>query len=233
MIGVVISWFCMSRFGRRTMYFCGLSAQFTVLLTIGFISLAHNNAASYATGSFLLLFTLCYDIAVGTVAYSIVTEIPSSRLRTKTTVLARAFYNCQGLINGVITPYVSGQMAVILGCWRQSLSGLIWISDQVAMQNCLSAATCVEQRANPYVQMLNPGKWNWSGKAGFFWAGTSFLCLTWVYFRLPEPKGRTYGELDILFEQKVSARRFAKAKVDPFNISYSMSEFVDVEEKRE
>ncbi|KAK5704595.1 hypothetical protein LTR17_021751 [Elasticomyces elasticus] len=186
MIGVVISWYAMSKLGRRTIYLCGLSAQFTVLLVIGFISLAHNNAASYATGSLLLLFTLCYDIAVGTVAYSIVAEIPSSRLRTKTTVLARALYNCQGLINGVITPY-----------------------------------------------MLNPTKWNWKGKAGFFWAGTSFLCLTWVYFRLPEPKGRTYGELDILFEQKVSARKFAKAKVDPFNISHPMSELVDVEEKRE
>jgi SP family general alpha glucoside:H+ symporter-like MFS transporter len=38
----------------------------------------------------------------------------------------------------------------------------------------------------------------------------------WVYFRLPEPRGRTYGELDMLFEQKVSARKFAKTKVDPF-----------------
>jgi SP family general alpha glucoside:H+ symporter-like MFS transporter len=38
----------------------------------------------------------------------------------------------------------------------------------------------------------------------------------WVYFRLPEPRGRTYGELDMLFEQKVSARKFAGTKVDPF-----------------
>ena len=38
----------------------------------------------------------------------------------------------------------------------------------------------------------------------------------WVYFRLPEPKGRTYGELDILFEQRVSARKFATTNVDPF-----------------
>jgi len=37
-----------------------------------------------------------------------------------------------------------------------------------------------------------------------------------VYFRLPEPRGRTYGELDMLFEQKVSARKFAGTKVDPF-----------------
>ena len=43
----------------------------------------------------------------------------------------------------------------------------------------------------------------------------------WKYFCLPEPKGRTYGELDILFEKKVSARKFAKAVVNPFAIDCS------------
>lgn len=37
--------------------------------------------------------------------------------------------------------------------------------------------------------------------------------MIWTYFRLPEPKGRTYGELDILFENRVSARNFSKTDV--------------------
>lgn len=65
-------------------------------------------------------------------------------------------------------------------------------------------------------RMLNPSAWNWGAKSSFFWAGTCFLCFLWSYFRLPEPKDRTYGELDTLFEQKVSARKFASTKVDPF-----------------
>jgi SP family general alpha glucoside:H+ symporter-like MFS transporter len=69
-------------------------------------------------------------------------------------------------------------------------------------------------------RMLNPGAWNWGAKSAFFWAGTCFLCLVWTYFRLPEPKGRTYGELDILFEQKVSARKFSSTVVDPFMLSH-------------
>lgn len=181
MIGVVISWFAMTYFGRRTIFLGGLVAQFVVLLTIGFTSLATTKAASFATGSLLLLFTLCYDIAVGTVAYSIVAEMPSSRLRTKTIVLARSLYNCQGIINGIITPY-----------------------------------------------MLNPSAWNWKAKAGFFWAGTTALCLIWAYFRLPEAKGRTYGELDILFEQGVPARRFRQAVVDPFRVQHPATELTAV-----
>lgn len=37
-----------------------------------------------------------------------------------------------------------------------------------------------------------------------------------TYFRLPEPKGLTYADLDVLFENKVSARQFRKVEVDPY-----------------
>ncbi|RYP70754.1 hypothetical protein DL771_005249 [Monosporascus sp. 5C6A] len=66
----------------------------------------------------------------------------------------------------------------------------------------------------PY--MLNPGSWDWGNFAGFFWAGLCFLCLIYTYFRVPEPSGRTFAELDLLFEKKVSARKFASTNVDVF-----------------
>merc|ERR1712093_231454 len=57
---------------------------------------------------------------------------------------------------------------------------------------------------------------NWGAKMGFFWAGLTALCALWTYFRVPEPRGRTYGELDVLFHGRVSARKFASTKVDQF-----------------
>jgi SP family general alpha glucoside:H+ symporter-like MFS transporter len=57
-------------------------------------------------------------------------------------------------------------------------------------------------------QQLNVSAWDWGARAGFFWAGSIALCLTWVFFRLPEPKGRSYAELDLLFERRAGARRF-------------------------
>jgi SP family general alpha glucoside:H+ symporter-like MFS transporter len=47
-----------------------------------------------------------------------------------------------------------------------------------------------------------------------FWAGACAVLFTWSYFCLPEPKGRTYGELDALFERNISARKFASTVVD-------------------
>lgn len=64
--------------------------------------------------------------------------------------------------------------------------------------------------------MINPTAWNWHNFAGFFWAGTCFLCIVFAYFCVPEPTGRTFAELDLLFERKVPARKFAQTKVDVF-----------------
>jgi SP family general alpha glucoside:H+ symporter-like MFS transporter len=40
--------------------------------------------------------------------------------------------------------------------------------------------------------------------------------VVYTYFRVPEPSGRTFAELDLLFEKGVSARKFATTKVDVF-----------------
>jgi SP family general alpha glucoside:H+ symporter-like MFS transporter len=62
--------------------------------------------------------------------------------------------------------------------------------------------------------MLNPSKWNWKAKAGEEEAGLYFLFGMWTFFRLPEPKGRAYAELDVLFEWGVPARQFEGARVE-------------------
>lgn len=168
--GTVFSWVLMSYVGRRTLYVNGLAILCVLLFVIGFISIPKaSTATSWATGSMLLVYTFFYDSSVGPVCYSLVSEIPNTRLRIKTVVLARNLYNCLSILNGVIIPY-----------------------------------------------MLNVDAWNWKGKAGFFWGGFCLLCVVWAFFRLPEPRGRTFAELDMLFEQKVPARKFKSAEINLF-----------------
>jgi len=68
-------------------------------------------------------------------------------------------------------------------------------------------------------RMINPGAWNWGAKAGFFWAGSCLLCVVWTYFRLPEPKGRTYAEMDLLFDARVPASRFKGTIVESLEVA--------------
>ncbi|ORY85498.1 and other transporter-domain-containing protein [Protomyces lactucae-debilis] len=169
-IGTLLSWPLMNRVGRRTIYLYGLIVLCALLMVIGFTSLAGKGSGpSWAIGSMLLIYTGVYDLTVGPICYSLVSELQSTRLRGKTIVLARNLYNVVGIINGVTTPY-----------------------------------------------MLNPSAWNWGAKSGFFYGGICLFCALYCFFRLPEPKGRTPGELAILFEQKVPARKFSKVKVSQF-----------------
>lgn len=64
--------------------------------------------------------------------------------------------------------------------------------------------------------MMNPTEWNLQGKTGFVWGSTCFCMFVWSFFRMPEVKGRTYEELDILFKHKVPARKFASTEVDAY-----------------
>jgi SP family general alpha glucoside:H+ symporter-like MFS transporter len=65
-------------------------------------------------------------------------------------------------------------------------------------------------------RMLHPDEWNWSNFAGFFWGGMCFFCFIYTFFRVPETNGRTFAEIDMLFESKVSARKFASTDVSIF-----------------
>ena len=163
-LGAFLSVFLMNRFGRRRLYLIGLSVQFCILLTAGIISSFEETPRTlWATASMVILFIFTFDSMVAPLTYSLIAEIPSTRLRVKTVALARIAYNINTLITNVIQQH-----------------------------------------------MLNPLSWNWRGKSCFFWAGSCLLCFTYCFFRLPECKGLTYLELDILFEKRAPARKFKK-----------------------
>ncbi|KAM0272829.1 hypothetical protein ACHAQH_008588 [Verticillium albo-atrum] len=174
LVGVFCSWILMSYVGRRTIHFTGLTCQLIILVVVGSLHFAGNNAGLWATAGCLILFTFVYDLTVGPVTYSLISELSSTRLKTKTIVMARAAYNTSNIFVNVMTNY-----------------------------------------------QLSAAAWNWGSRTAYFWAGTCFFCVVWVYFRLPEPRGRTYAELDMLFEQGVPARKFAKTQVNAYTDEHS------------
>ncbi|KAK0609546.1 general substrate transporter [Bombardia bombarda] len=173
MVGVFGAWFLMScGIGRRSLYLYGLCGLCSMLFVLGFLGLVpdqHRREGSLATGSIMLVWALTYQLSVGTVCYSLVSEISTRRLQIKTVALGRMLYIVVGIVCSILTPY-----------------------------------------------MLNPGAWDWGNYAGFFWGGICFLCIIYTYFRVPEPTGRSFAEMDLLFEQGVSARNFAKTQVNVF-----------------
>ncbi len=60
--------------------------------------------------------------------------------------------------------------------------------------------------------MLNAQQANWGLKTGFFFGATGAVATVVAYFTVPETKGRTYAELDELFEENVPTRKFGQYK---------------------
>ncbi|KZL63266.1 mfs sugar transporter [Colletotrichum incanum] len=95
----------------------------------------------------------------------------------------------------------------------------------VLSRNAYQLVNIVSQVLQTY--MMNPTEWNLRGKTGFFWAGTAGIIFIWSFLRLPECKGRTYEELDILFARKVPARQFSKAHVDAYASSNQVEDAME------
>ena len=50
-------------------------------------------------------------------------------------------------------------------------------------------------------------------KAAYFWLGFNVSVTIWCYFVLPETRNLSYSELDVLFGNKISARKFTHVVV--------------------
>ncbi|KAI3323485.1 general substrate transporter [Xylariaceae sp. AK1471] len=59
---------------------------------------------------------------------------------------------------------------------------------------------------SPY--FINPEYLNWGAKYGYIWAGSNLACFFFFFFFVPETKGRTLEEIDELFNNRVSVRKF-------------------------
>jgi len=162
----LLSFVLMRYLGRRALYLAGLTLQFLVLLAAGILGIFEETTTNlWGTAGLIIVFIFVFDLLVAPLPYTIVAEVPSTRLRVKTVVLARVAYNL------------------------------------------CSLATNPLQNA-----MLSSLKWNWRAKSCFSWAGSCFLCTVYCVFRLPETKGLTYLELDLLFEKKAHATKFASVQ---------------------
>ncbi|KAL0945005.1 MFS maltose permease [Colletotrichum truncatum] len=168
LIGCFIAWYIMTHIGRRTLYLAGLSSMVIILIIIGGLGVpAMSSGTSWAVGALIVVMLFLFQLSVGPSCYTLVAEMPSTRLRVKTVALARAIYNTGGFVVNALQPNIIGE-----------------------------------------------NEWNWGAKGGFFWAGVAMLFLIWTFFRLPEPFGLTYSEIDLLFEHRVGARHFSQEAAD-------------------
>ncbi|CAI7591652.1 unnamed protein product [Penicillium crustosum] len=104
-VGAILSWFWMRRAGRRRIYLVGLAVSMVILAVAGGIGcLPTTNTQSWALGGLITFLSFIYNLSIGPICYVLVAEIPCTRLRIKTVILARIVYNMASILTNVITP---------------------------------------------------------------------------------------------------------------------------------
>jgi SP family general alpha glucoside:H+ symporter-like MFS transporter len=180
MIFVMLSWILTTYFGRRSIYLWGSLANTILLVVLGIAASVHpSKSSSLAQASLGLIVSVLFTLGPAPASWVIIGETSAIRLRPLTTGMGRGAY------------YIVEIPCIFLGSY-----------------------------------MLNPTGGNLGGKCGYVWGATGALCLITAYFQckmdprcttfeqpadrtvVPEMKGRSYREIDILFKRKVPARQW-------------------------
>lgn len=186
MIFVMLSWILTTYLGRRTIYLWGSGFNVILLVALGVAaSCGKSNASSLAQASLGLIISVLFTLGPAPASWVIIGETSAIRLRPLTTGMGRAAY------------YIVEIPCIFLGSYMLNPT----------VRSSLSPGLSVT------IADLSQGG-NLGGKCGYVWGATGLVCLIAAYIWLPEMKGRSYREIDILFKRKVPARQWKKTVVD-------------------
>ncbi|KAF9878323.1 MFS hexose transporter [Colletotrichum karsti] len=106
MIGNIVSWFLIDRVGRRGLTLYGMCILTTLLMVTGGLAVAGTPGAVKGTVALLLIYCFFYNVTIGATAYSLLTEIATSRLRAKTASMALALQNALFTMWAFVIPFL-------------------------------------------------------------------------------------------------------------------------------
>ncbi|KAK8021726.1 general substrate transporter [Apiospora arundinis] len=158
--GNFLSWFVVNRFGRRSIFLLGMVSLVTLLFLIGILDVVPTAAAKWVQSGLTVVWAFVYFATLGAMAFAVLGETSSTRLRAPTMALATATQAIMGIIMNFVIPY-----------------------------------------------MVNPDEGNLKGKVGFIFGGLGALAAVWSWFYVPELKGRTFDEIDRMFQERVPPRK--------------------------
>lgn len=100
-----ISWWLSKYVGRFDLYATGLAFQAVMFFIIGGLGCSDTKGAKMGSGALLMVVSFFYNLGIAPVVFCLVSELPSSRLRTKTIILARNSYNVIQIVTMVLILY--------------------------------------------------------------------------------------------------------------------------------
>lgn len=178
-VGTICGWFLVEKWGRRATALYGTAALCITLLLIGILGCITSTNAIWGQVAFMGVWSLGNCV-----------HPPREKCSRSDIYLVY-----QGTIGSAAWPIIAENATSRLRAPTQALatimnglSGSIW-------------AFCL-----PYA--INPDQANMGGKIAFVFGGILVFAVVFIFFFVPETKGRTYIEIDELWNGGVAPRRF-------------------------
>ncbi|KAJ5145686.1 uncharacterized protein N7515_000250 [Penicillium bovifimosum] len=123
LVANIISLPLASAFGRRTIFLCGAVVNITLLLLLGIVaSITQNAATNYVQAILGIIISFVFAGSLGPIAYTIISETSSVRLRALSTGVGRAAY----YVAEIPMIYLASQMLNPTGWNLAGKCGYVW-----------------------------------------------------------------------------------------------------------
>ena len=110
LIATLLAAFVLRYFGRRRTFTTGIGLLTIIQFIVAFLSLAPsyktNRSYAWAQVALLSIAQVVYQLSIGPLTYTILTEVPSTKLKSATVGIAIAVDAMCGIVTNVATPYL-------------------------------------------------------------------------------------------------------------------------------
>lgn len=96
--------YLMGRLNRRTFYLFGTSTIFVAQIIIGILGVVGGTNVAAGIAGMMIVINLAFKLSLGPSCYTMISEMPNSRLRAFTIVLARGSYILTSVVTNQIIP---------------------------------------------------------------------------------------------------------------------------------
>lgn len=115
MVGNIMSWSLIDRFGRRPLILWGTIMLTVLLCVVGGLAAAGTQSTIKGAVALILVYNFLYNITIGSSAYTLLTEVATARLRTKTVAIGIAVQYAWYVLWSFTLPYLFNPNEANLG----------------------------------------------------------------------------------------------------------------------
>ncbi|KAI0123713.1 maltose permease [Xylariales sp. AK1849] len=105
-LGNIASWFVIDRVGRRPLIFWGMCFLTVLLMITGGLATSAEPGPLAGTVALIMFYNFVFNLVIGSVAYTLVAEIPTTKLRGKTIGISLTVQQVLYTIQLFVLPYI-------------------------------------------------------------------------------------------------------------------------------